>query len=287
MRSQLRLIALLLAPAATSAQELSARASEQLQEVKTAVSRLSTPTDAQAAGFRPVLGNIPTMGTHWVNIARMRDTSRFDLAKPDQLMFSTIDGQETLVGVAYGYRGPRGKTPPEAFDGDLDHWHDHPELAPAGETLTMLHVWFVPSPDGPFAGHNPWLSFYALGLTPPSDATLADPDASVRVRTLALALAEADAPTMFRQGIARFAGPDLAKKLDERRDAIRAIVPDLANASKRGDQKAWDAAADRANAEWKVIRQAYLDAIPTDRGRERLQKFYEEAIGGGHEHRHS
>jgi hypothetical protein len=280
-------MALLLAPVAGRAQELSARATEQLDAVKSAVSRFNTPDQAQAGGFRPVLGNIPTMGTHWVSIARMRDTTRFDLAKPDQLMFSTVGGKETLVGVAYAYRGPKGETPPEAFDGDLDHWHEHPELAPQGETLTMLHVWFVPSPDGPFAGHNPWLSFFALGLTPPSDSLLANPEESMRVRTLALALAEADAPTMFRQGIARFAGPEFAKKLDDRREAIRAIVPDLDKASKRGDQNAWDAAADRAIVEWNAIRQAYLDAIPTDRGRERLQKFYEEAMGGGHDHRHS
>ena len=80
-----------------------------------------------------------------------------------------MNGKETLVGIAYAVllrdSGDTGDTP-DLFDGN-PAWHDHPDLAPPGTNLMMLHVWFVPSPDGPFAGHNPFLPFWAAGVTPP------------------------------------------------------------------------------------------------------------------------
>jgi hypothetical protein len=286
-------LVLFLLPALSAAQtadwsSVPARTREQLTELRRTVAPYESPEAAREAGFRPVLGNIPTMGTHWVNIGRMRDTSRFDLATPDQLMYSTVDGREMLVGVAYAYRGPKTETPPEAFAGDLDHWHDHPELAPPGETLTMLHVWFIPSPDGPFAGHNPWLSYYALGLEPPAESALRDEIDTIRVRTLALALAEAGGATLLRQGFARMARPEVNARVENARAAIRAIVPELASASKRNDRQSWNAAADKANAEWRTIRSAYFETIPTQMGRDRLERFYEQALtgGGGHQHKH-
>ena len=60
---------------------------------------------------------------------------------PAQLMFSPVDGKETLVGVAYAYYAPITDTtpPPVLFDG-APAWHDHPDLAPPGTNLLMLHV---------------------------------------------------------------------------------------------------------------------------------------------------
>ena len=130
------------------------------------------------------------MGTHWVSAAKMLSGKHFDPADPPQLMFSPVGGTEKLVGAAFAYLATESdSTRPETFTGNPP-WHEHPDLAPPGMTLVMLHVWFVESPDGPFAGHNPWLPFWALGLTPPDAARLHDPVAGPRIRAAAIALSE-------------------------------------------------------------------------------------------------
>jgi hypothetical protein len=267
------------ATAGAQTKPLSARARAEIAELEAAVAALKTPELARAAGFQPVLGLIPTMGVHWVNPQRVRDGSRFDLTKPDHLMFAPVQGEPRLVGVAYAYRGPPGEVRPAAFDGELDQWHEHPFLAPAGQTLTMLHVWFVASPDGEFAGHNPFLPYWAVGLEPPPAARMADAADARRIRTLALALSETvDSVNLVQLSRAR---TSLAQSLEPHRAAIRALVPELAEAGRRGDVIAWNAAADRANAQWQQIREIYLRSIPAAR-RQRLREFFDEIIAGGH-----
>jgi hypothetical protein len=264
--------------------ELSAKAREQIRQVEASVAHLATPEAARQAGFRPVLGWIPTMGVHWINQRRM--AAGFHLLEPDHLMFSPIDGRETLVGVAYAFYDRPGAPVPDAFDGDLDRWHDHPEFAPRGQTLHMLHLWFVPSPDGPFAGHNPWLPFHAAGLQPPDAARLHDDADAERIRKLALALAEAVTPMQFGQSMERFVEPALLRRIEARRAAIRESVPQLDAATRADDLPAWNRAADRAVAEWEAIRDAYLAAIPLPHLRQRLVDLYAEMTGGGHGHHH-
>src|SRR4051794_36780164 len=46
-------------------------AANQIQDVEAAMMVLALPDSARAAGFRPILGWIPTMGTHWVSAPRM------------------------------------------------------------------------------------------------------------------------------------------------------------------------------------------------------------------------
>jgi hypothetical protein len=167
------------------------------------------------------------------------------------------------------------------FVGELDAWHTHPELSPPGQELTMLHVWFVPSPDGPFAGHNPWLPFWAAGLEPPDAARLANPEDSYRIRALGLALAET--VEAGRDGIlARFV--EARVDAEPRRERIRSLIPVLDAAQKAGDTAAWNAAADEAVAEWEQIREASLASIRVPLIRERLTGFYEQMLGGGHGH---
>ena len=105
-------------------------------------------------------------------------------------MFSPVDGEQRLVGVAFAYQATPGQPTPDLFDGEMDSWHAHPELSPPGQELTMLHVWFVRSPDGPFAGHNSWLPYWSVGLQTPDVGRLTDPADSYRIRALALALSE-------------------------------------------------------------------------------------------------
>jgi len=261
--------------------ELSETAREQVARVEAAVAKFATPEAARSAGFRPALGLIPTMGVHWVNRTRVRDGQSLDLDTPDHLMFAPVNGKETLVGIAFAYNARPDDVSPDGFDGDLDAWHTHPDLSPPGTTLTMLHVWFVPSPDGPFAGHNPWLPYWAAGMEPPPAELLATPENSRLVRGVGLAIAETiDAASLDRRA-GRIAAA-VRPRVEPRRDAIRALLPQLEAARKADDDAQWRPLAEQAVAQWEAIRDIYLTAIPVPAVRERLAQFYQEMLIGGH-----
>ena len=154
----------------------------QVAALQREMSALDTPEAARAAGFNPVLGDIPGMGVHWVHMGRSLDGVWIDA--PDHLMFSTIDGREQLVGVAYVFIDVPETEVPIPFESDLARWHDHPQFADQGRTLHMLHVWFVPSSNGPFAGLNFWLPFRTAGIEPPSSCWMADEADADRIRAV-------------------------------------------------------------------------------------------------------
>jgi hypothetical protein len=253
---------------------------DQIRKLEKAVGLLSDLPAAEAAGFAPVFGWIPTMGTHWVSASRMLSGKRFDSGDPPQLMFSTIEGKPRLVGAAYAYLAAEtDSTRPASFDGNPP-WHEHPDLAPPGMTLVMLHVWFVDSPDGAFAGHNPWLPFWALGLVPPDGTRLHDPDDSRRIRAAALALGEVvDSAGVFPR-LAQRTG--VQQSLAPHRAAVRKLVPELARRQKAGDWPAWNRAADQLAGHWAEMRKIYLGAIQRTDFRERVEKFLTEMETGGH-----
>jgi hypothetical protein len=259
---------------------LSTKAQEQIRQVDSAVAAIATVDGARSAGFAPVFGWIPTMGTHWVNQMRMFGGARFDLTSPSQLMFSPVNGKQTLVGVAFAYFTPASDTThPESFDGDPP-WHEHPDLAPPGSRLVMLHLWLVPSPDGAFAGHNPLLPFWALGLTPPEADRFADAAESVRIRRAALALsAVADTNGLFPVLARRPAVHDV---LASEGESIRALIPQLDAAQKARDWSRWDAVATQLGAHWDVIRDAYLKSALNPRVNERMAKLMDDMAAAGH-----
>src|SRR5690242_16033748 len=80
---------------------VSATAQRQIHDVEQATAKLASTDSAQANGFGPVFGWIPTMGTHWVSGQRMLAGKVFALDAPSQLMFSRVNGKNTLVGAAY------------------------------------------------------------------------------------------------------------------------------------------------------------------------------------------
>ena len=158
----------------------------QVAALRQAMSELDTPEAARAAGFNPALGDIPGMGMHWVHMGRSLDGVWIDA--PDHLMFSTIDGREQLVGVAYVFIDVPETEVPIPFESDLARWHDHPQFADQGRTLHMLHVWFVPSSNGPFVGLNFWLPYRTAGIEPPSSCWMADEADADRIRNVSFAL---------------------------------------------------------------------------------------------------
>lgn len=257
---------------------LSAAAKKQIDSVAKREAPLATTVAAAKAGFRPVFGWIPTMGEHWVDRALMTKDKQLDRDAPANLMFSKIGGKDSLVGAAYAYFAPVGDTsPPYLFDG-APGWHEHPDLAPPGERLVMLHVWFVPSPDGAFAGTNPNLPFWALGLSAPDSARIRNDAAfGMLVRRASLALAEVADSTSIFPNLAR--RPDVQPVLAARRDSIRAIVTELRDAEKAKDAARWDRALDSAAAQWDAIYAAYIATARTAQGKQRIERYIDMLMG--------
>jgi hypothetical protein len=217
------------------------------------------------------------MGEHWVSKRLMTSGRQTDRATPSQLMFSKIGGKDSLVGAAYGYITADNDTVrPSLFDGSPP-WHEHPDLAPPGLTLVMLHVWFVPSPDGPFAGTNPNLPFWALGLDAPDAARMRDSAFNALVRRASLALAEvADTTSIFPQLKER---PEVGPSIAARRDSVRALIPELQAAQRAHDAARWDRAVKKAAAEWDSMNSTYVASARTASGRERIEKFVALLLG--------
>jgi len=204
----------------------------QVAEIQRSLAEVATPEAALAAGFRPALGDIPGMGVHYVNPMRMRDGVQLDA--PDHLLFAEVEGEERLVGAAYAFIDVPNTAELIPFESELAHWHDHPQFAPPGQTLHMLHVWFVPSSNGPFAGLNFWLPFRSAGITPPSACWMADDADAERIQRVSFALAP------------REWGDDGAAAVDAQMSEERAaILTDLDEAARAEDHDAWVAAADR------------------------------------------
>jgi hypothetical protein len=105
--------------APSSSKSITPTAQRQIREVEQATMRYASSDSARTDGFGAVFGWIPTMGTHWVSGQRMLAGKVFTLASPSQLMFSRVNGKETLVGAAYAYVTPvSDSVRPSSFDGN-------------------------------------------------------------------------------------------------------------------------------------------------------------------------
>lgn len=193
------------------------------------ITALNTPELAIAAGFNPALGDIPGMGVHYVKSGGGPDD--VDVNAPNHLMFAEMDGTDKLVGAAYAFVDVIDTDAVIPFDSDLANWHDHPQFAGDGQTLHMLHIWFIPSSNGPFAGLNFWLPYRTAGVAIPSSCWMADDADALRIQTVSFALVP---PRRFgRQAEAAAPRP-------ERTEMIAALDA----AAIAVDHDAWVAAAD-------------------------------------------
>jgi hypothetical protein len=98
----------------------------------------------------------------------------------------------------------------------------------------MLHVWFVPSSNGPFAGLNFWLPYRNAGIEPPSPCWMADERDAGRIQSVSFALVPPREPT-----------PEVAARFEERRASRADMLAALDAAARAVDHDAWVAAADR------------------------------------------
>ena len=221
----------------------------QFASLQQTMAALRTPEAARAAGFQPALGNIPGMGVHYVNSARGRDPVNID--EPDHLMFSSVDGQEQLVGAAFAFVDFPDTDEPIPFQSELATWHDHPQFADEGRTLHMLHVWFIPSSNGPFAGLNFWLPYHSAGIATPSSCWMADEADANRIQNVSFALV----PPSARRG------PEALQRYEARQAERSELLAALDAAALAVDHDAWVAAADVFLADLTQVEQRTVEVL--------------------------
>ena len=200
----------------------------QIADLRDELSSLSTPEAAKAAGFFPALGDIPGMGVHYVNLG-MGLEKTIDADLPNQLLFSNIDGRDQLVGAAYAFVDVPNTDVALPYESDLASWHDHPQFAKDGETLHMLHVWFVDSSNGPFAGLNFWLPYQTAGLEVPNPCWMSDEGVADKIRKVSFALTQFSWEPDNSASVGRSAAPtediqNVADKTGLDQDVVEAIV---------------------------------------------------------------
>ncbi len=174
----------------------------QLAMVAAAIKTYQDPAAARKDGWRRTTRDVAAMGEHWSN----RDERDYiggeplDFSRPTNLMYTTIDGEKVLTGVAFVVRIAEGEALPDGFAGSEDRWHVHNAQQVIDEgldsrplarwvaqrfansrfqdddgvtrsRLAMVHVWTSPtSPDGVFSDFNRAIPYLKLGLP----ATYAD-----------------------------------------------------------------------------------------------------------------
>ncbi|MEM6943740.1 MAG: hypothetical protein AAF416_18225 [Pseudomonadota bacterium] len=226
MRTALLLFALLVAPVASAgglppskSAALLEPTEAMLRDLRAAISRYADFSVAEAEGWQPFGGEEPLMGRHYHLGENGPDYAGPDTVpdptRPSNLMYSTIDGEQVLTGVAFGIRIAPDEPLPEGFPGHADIWHVHdiPEIFAAAtaerpvlrwlgglwlehrfkgtadgrDRLAMVHVWAtLDNPDGVFAHYNRLVPYLKHGLPP----QFADSASEAAARGLALAAPE-------------------------------------------------------------------------------------------------
>jgi hypothetical protein len=170
-----------------------------VDDVRKATAIYHDSDQAVRDGFRPIGPDAPGMGRHWVNIGRVLD-DRFEPGRPSILTYIDVDGERTLVGVAFALPLSPGEKTPGPFPASA--WHVHsgsvadegalfghdmaPPEAQDRRGVGVLHVWaWADNPDGLVAPDNWALPFLRQELEAP-----AGPAMTRRSAALGLALAD-------------------------------------------------------------------------------------------------
>jgi hypothetical protein len=132
-------------------------------------------------GYRPIGGDFPAMGEHWIHVGRVFD-GELDPARPEVLSYVRVGGNPVLLGAAYAVPLLADEAPPD-WPAGREAWHDHyrgldeetflPEhhisgAGRSGPRIAMLHAWiWAPNPDGMFAADNWAVPYLRLGFEVP------------------------------------------------------------------------------------------------------------------------
>jgi len=238
----------------------------------------------------------PFQGQHWIQFARFAANPAVEIATPNFMMYLPVGDSLIPIGVAYTRRIPADSALPADLAGSPAEWHTHifcrgaqgegNVLAdgvddckgragtPAPNQIAMVHAWTIANPDGPFAHDNPALPFVATGLKPPTKATRDD-------RLLGVALGESYGARLVAAHLISRAlskvGPQ--PTLDERRAALRALVPALRDAERSGDAAKYQAARKKTIDAWTALAAEYRALAPTAEMKARFDLELDQAQG--------
>ena len=167
----------------------------QIEEVRQAVARYRDFSVAEREGWKAFGDDEPLMGKHYYNESAPDYVhgDALDFSRPNNLMYTEIDGEMVLTGVAFVVRLGDDEPLPEGFAGRDDRWHVH-DLIAAIEAATeerpivrwianrwldanyrnrgddrgrlaMVHAWVtLDNPDGIFADYKRTLPYPKLSL---------------------------------------------------------------------------------------------------------------------------
>jgi hypothetical protein len=254
--------------------------------------------------FGPVRDLTPFQGQHWLSLPRILANEPVDISKPTFVMYLPVRDSLIPVGVAYSRRIGQAAPIPTGLAGTPAEWHTHvfcrnvpgenTVLAdgvedcrdrggtPTQNQIAMVHTWIVPNPDGPYAHDNPSLPYIATELRPPAHPTRED-------RLFGVALGEtygAKLPEAHRiDREATRAGT--SGLLQEHRAALRALVPQLVDAEKKGDKEKFDALRKKALSTWSTLLSTYRALAPTPEIKNRLDIELAQAVGDEEMHHHN
>ncbi len=167
----------------------------QLDELRDAVSGYRDFSVAEREGWKSFGGDEPLMGKHYYNEGAPDYVAgdALDFSRPNNLMYTEIDGRNVLTGVAFVVRLGEGEPVPEGFAGDMDRWHVHDFFEAINAAtqerpilgfianwwldqnyrnkgddrgrLAMVHAWVtMDNPDGIFVDFNRTVPYRKLGL---------------------------------------------------------------------------------------------------------------------------
>ncbi len=243
--------------------------------------RFASLDEAMLSGYRAIGPDLPGAGRHWVNAYLLMRGGLNPETPPFLTYVETPSGPE-LVGVALGRVLLGGES-----SADLPvagAWHQHsgtveeellaldpsPEAGPSSHDmdehapgegdreprLTMLHIWTVASPEGPFALDNWALPFRRIGLPPPPS-----PDAA-RGRAAYLA---SGGQVYYRDLIAGLVSlePKEVEAVDKALSRAGQDVRRWAEAVRRGGGVPSSDALVRLDDVWATLWRRIEDAVPS------------------------
>lgn len=131
------------------------QSAEQVAELTGAMQKYLDFDTALNEGYdRDASGYVPQMGHHYINDGLV--DGRFDLLKPEILLYVPDGESMALVGVEYmiPFTDPDNPQPaPSGFNGNQDVWERNTRM-----NAWTLHVWIIKeNPSGLFAPLNPSL----------------------------------------------------------------------------------------------------------------------------------
>ncbi len=167
----------------------------QIAEVRAAIQKYRDFSVAKREGWKSFGDDEPLMGKHFYNDEAPDYIAGdpLDFSRPNNLMYTEIDGEQVLTGVAFVVRLGEGEPMPQGFAGHDDRWHAHDFVAAIeaateerpilgwlanrwlddnyrkkGDNrgrLAMVHAWVtMENPDGIFADYNRTIPYKKLGL---------------------------------------------------------------------------------------------------------------------------